>query len=112
MARVVIKLGSSIVADERGEVALEVGIAEEQRAGAGLALGEGQRLPLAEPRQPHDPRSRPFSRVRGPVARAVVGDEDLCLGERGAESDHRRPDRPLLVARCDEHGQAVSHAAG
>ena len=56
------------VLDERLEVALEVGVAEEQRARAGLALGERQRLPLAEPRQPHDSRSGPFRRVRGPVA--------------------------------------------
>src|SRR5438093_6158465 len=36
--------------DERREVALEVGIAEEQRPGSGLALGEGERLTLPEPR--------------------------------------------------------------
>src|SRR5437763_1702236 len=43
--------------DERREVALEVGVAEEQRPGPGLALGEGERLTLPEPRQPDHPRA-------------------------------------------------------
>src|SRR3954462_6038973 len=41
------------VLDERREGAVEVGVAEEQRPGPRLALRERERLPLAQPRQPH-----------------------------------------------------------
>ena len=53
--------------DERPEIAAEVGVAEQERPGRALALGEGERLPLAAAWQPDDPRTgrlRPERRWR------------------------------------------------
>src|SRR4051812_5574101 len=99
-----------VLIEQSGRIAEEVGIAEEQRARARLALGEAQGLSLAESREAHDPGSCALGRRRSPVTRAVVGDHYLGLGKLGAQSRHRRRDRPLLVARRDEDGQPVSHS--
>ena len=61
---------------ERAQVASEVRIAQEERPGLELSLGERQRLALATTRQPDHARTRLLGRRRRPVARAVVGDDD------------------------------------
>ena len=94
-----------LVLHERPQVADEVGIAEEERPLAALALGERQRLTLAPAGKRDDARAR-VRRDRGrPVARAVVRDDDLRLGKRRAQRRDRPTDPLLLVARGDEHRQ-------
>ena len=90
---------------ERPQVAGEVGVAEEERPLAALALGERQRLSLAPARKRDDARARVRRDRRRPVARAVVRDDDLRLGERLAQRRNRPTDPLLLVARGDEHRQ-------
>ena len=49
---------------ERARVSVEVGVDEQEPSRGRLALGEGERLALAETRQPHDPGTRPLGRAR------------------------------------------------
>ena len=94
--------------DERMEIAVEIGIAEEDRPGAALPLGERQRLSLASARQPDDPGARRLRRRRRPVARPVVRDHHVRVGKRVPQRRHRPADPLLLVAGCDEHRQPGS----
>ena len=71
----------------------------------GLALGERQRLALAETRQADDASTRTLGGSCGAVARAVVGDEHLGVRERCSEARAPSLDRPFLVARGDEDGE-------
>ena len=101
---------SAPAVEQRPQVAAQVGVAEQERARrAHVALGERQRLPLAAARKPDDPRARGLGPGRRRVARAVVGDDDLGVGERLAQRRDRSADPLLLVARGDEHGEPVAH---
>ncbi len=53
---------------ERPQVAGQVGVGKEQPPRRRLALGRGERLALAAPRQAHDPRPRLLRARRGRVA--------------------------------------------
>ena len=98
----------SVRLDERPQVTGEVRVTEEQRPLAAHALGERQRLSLAAPRQAHDASARGLRLGGGPVARAVVGHDDLRAGERLAQRRDRPPDPLGLVPRGDEHRQTCS----
>ena len=98
--------------EERAEVTGQVGVAEQQWAGARRALAEGQRLPLASPRQPQDAGACRLGDDYRVVARPVVGDDHLRVRKPFAECGHRRADPLLLVPGSDEDGQPVSHRPG
>ena len=95
--------------EQRPEVADQVGVAEEQRAVGRGPLGQRQRLSLAAAGQPQDPGAGRVRLDRGSVARAVVGDDHVGVGELLAEGCDRRPDPTLLVAGGDQDRQALSH---
>jgi hypothetical protein len=97
--------------DERTEIAVEVGVAEEQRPLGALALGQGERLPLPPPREPDDAGARSLGGRGGPVSRAVVGDDDLGGGERLSQRGDCATDPFPLVARCDEDRQRAAHSS-
>ncbi len=88
--------------DERAEIALEISVAEEERAGWSDALGCGQRLALAEPGSPDDRRAGAERNLAGPVTRTVVTHDDVDSGEAVPEPGDERPDPLLLVARRNE----------
>ena len=94
---------------QRTQVAAQVGVAEEERAGLHLFLRERQRLSLAAPREADDLGAGGLGDRRRPVPRAVVGDDDRRLGELIAQGLDRGADPLLLVSSRDEDGQAWGH---
>ncbi len=97
---------------EGTEVAVEVGVAEEQRPRGALPLGERQRLSLPPPAEPDDPRARLRRESRRAVTRAVVCDDDLRVRKRLPQRGDRVPDPFLLVARGDEDRHRCRHSSG
>ncbi len=63
--------------DERRQVAAQIGVAEQQATRRCGALRDRQRLALAAVREPEHPRAGDRRRMRGRIARAVVGDDHL-----------------------------------
>ena len=96
----------AVPAEQRPEVAAEIGVAEQEVARWRLALPERQRLPFAAVREPNDARAGVLGRARGCIARAVVGDDHLRLRELPPQLRDRRPDPRLLVARGDQDRRA------
>ena len=92
----------AVPAEQRREVAAEIGVAEQEVARRRLALTERQRLPFPAVREPNDARAGVLGDARGRVARAVVGDDHLRLRELLPQLRDRRPDPRLLVARGDQ----------
>ena len=95
---------------ERAQVAAEVGVAEEERAGL--------ELPARRASAPGPCRAAASLITRAPpasataavrVARAVVGDDDRGVGELLAAALDRLADPLLLVAGGDEDGEPVAH---
>ncbi len=100
----------AVAAEQRPEVAAKVGVAEQELARRSLALAQRERLALAAPREPDDSRSGSRRNVRRCVLRAVVGDDHLRAGELLPDLGHSRPDPRLLVARCDQDRQGLTHS--
>ena len=94
--------------DELPQVAAEIGVAEQERAGLELPLGERQRLSLAPAREPDHAGAGLLRALGGRIAGAVVGHHDRGLGELGAEALHRPADPALLVTRRDEHREPAA----
>src|SRR5919201_197139 len=94
---------------EPPEVALEVGVAEEQRSRRGLAFRKRERLALAQAREADDAGAGPLRDGGSRVAGAVVRDEELGSGEGAAKLRDRRPDARLLVPGRDQDGERLSH---
>jgi hypothetical protein len=92
----------AVPAEQRAEIAAEIGVAEQEVARGRFALPEGQRLPLPAVRQPNDAGAGILGRAGSSVARAVVGDDHLRLRELSPQLRDRRPDPRLLVARRDQ----------
>ena len=88
--------------DERGRVAAQVGITEQERPRRARPLGERQRLALAAPLERHDASPRAARLRGGRVPRSVVGDDDLGRRERPPQRRDRVGDPLLLVTSGDE----------
>jgi hypothetical protein len=93
-----IALGGS----ESREVAVEIGVDEEEPAGRRRAFRERQGLTLAARGEAQHPGPGTPGRGGSPVARAVVGDDHLDAGKGRTQRLHRSRDRRFLVARGDE----------
>ena len=91
--------------DQRPQVAVEVRVAEQQWPWGCDPLRGGERLALAEAWARHDHRARCARALGRPVARAVVGHDDLAVREGSSETPDQRTDRALLVAGSDEEGK-------
>ena len=88
----------------------QVGVAEQQRPGRRLALGERRAPGPCRARQAQDPRAGRLGAGGRPVARAVVGDEDL-----GAREPRRRPRRSRRSApprRAPRRGSVTAQPLG
>ena len=95
--------------EQRRQRSPHVRVAEQERPRRRLPLRERERLPLAAPRQPDDPRAGLLCDDGRPVARAVVGDDHGGLGQLAAERGDRLSDPGLLVARRDEDRRCRAH---
>ena len=96
---------------QRREVALEVGVGEEQAPRRRLSLGEREGLSLAQAWQPDDAGACPTSGRGRRIAGAVVRHDDLGVGKGGAEPLDGLLDPSLLVPRRDEDREWLSQPA-
>lgn len=88
--------------DKGREVSAQVGIAQKQRTRGGFPLRKRQRLALATTRKTDDARTGVFGNGGGRVARAVIGDNDLRVGEGTQQLGDSLRDALLLVPSGDE----------